>query len=178
MIFSLTLLAAGVVWIGLTAWMAPAPIQATIQAPKEGFLAPDFSLQSLDGRSYTLGELKGKAIVLNLWTTWCAFCDSEMPAFQAVANSAQARENVVILAVNSTYQDSETAVAAFVQKHALTFPILMDTTGRVTRSYQVQALPTTYYIDRQGVIRNVTIGGPLTEASIQSQILSLLSQVP
>lgn len=117
-VFSLIILAAGVVWIGITAWKSPITTQGLIPAPKEGFLVPDFSLQRLDGRYYTLLNLKGKGIVLNLWATWCAVCDTEMPAFQAAVNSAQ-------------------------------------------------ALPTTYFIDRQRIIRPVTIGSPLTEEGSQ-----------
>jgi hypothetical protein len=54
----------------------------------------------------------------------------------------------------------------------------LDSNGRVTRIYQIQALPTTFFIDRQGIIRNVTLGGPLTEAMIRTQISALLDQVP
>lgn len=177
-LFSIGVLAAGLIWMGLTAWMSPAGTQGLVPAPKEGFLAPDFQLTGLDGKSYTLADFKGRAVVLNIWATWCAFCDSEMPAFQAAANTYSASGGLAVLAVNSTLQDSEPAVSVFVQKHGLTLPVLLDTSGKVTRLYQVQALPTTYFIDRQGIIQNVIIGGPLTEASLRAKIDPLLKGAP
>jgi peroxiredoxin len=176
--FSLFVLGAGLVWIGLTAGWAPSPTQGQTPAPRQDFMAPVFELTALDNTQYNLQDLKGKVVVLNIWTTWCTFCKAEMAAFQSVYESYSTRPDLLILGVNSTLQDDPLAVEKFVTQNGLKFPILLDSNGRVTRIYQIQALPTTFFIDRQGIIRNVTLGGPLTEAMIRTQISALLDQVP
>ncbi len=176
--FSILVLACGLVWIGLTAMQSTGTTQGLIPAPRQGFLAPDFTLQDMTGNQVSLQSLRGKVVVVNIWATWCTFCKSEMPAFQKVSDSFPPESDVVILAVNSTTQDDPAKVAQFVKDYALRYPILMDTGGRVTKAYQIRALPTTFFIDRKGIIRNVTIGGPLTETMIQTQISSIMAEVP
>lgn len=176
--FSLFVLGTGLIWIGLTAWLTPVPTQGKTPAPRQDFMAPVFELKALDDTRYSLQDLKGKVVVINIWTTWCAFCEAEMTAFQNVHDSYSARSDLLILGVNNTLQDDPLEVAKFVSQKQLEFPILLDASGRVARLYQVQALPTTFFIDRQGIIRNVTVGGPLTEAMIRAQISTLLEQEP
>jgi cytochrome c biogenesis protein CcmG, thiol:disulfide interchange protein DsbE len=177
-LFSAIILTGCLIWMGVTAVWTPATTQGLIPAPKTGFKAPDFSLTTLDGQLLSLSNLQGKAVVLNIWTTWCAFCETEMPAFQKVAEEMSGSTQVVILALNSTNQDDSAAVAQFVERKGITFPIPMDTAGRVTHLYQVRAYPTTFFIDPAGIIRNITIGGPLTESMIKAQISALLEEVP
>jgi len=176
--FSTLVLACGLAWIGLTSIYSTNTTQGLVPAPRQGFLAPDFTLQDMAGNQVSLQSLRGKVVVVNIWTTWCAFCKSEMPAFQKVFDSFQPDSGAVILAVNSTIQDDPVKVAQFVKDYGLRYPILLDASGRTTAAYQVRALPTTFFIDRNGIIQNVTIGGPLTEVMIQTQITSMLSQVP
>lgn len=116
-------------------------------------------------------------MVVNLWTSWCPPCRAEMPAIENVYQANKER-GLEVLAVNSTYQDSETSAAAFVQELGLTFPILLDRDGSVSNRYQLRALPTTYFIDRQGTIRSVVPGGPMSESLIQSKIADLLAEAP
>jgi cytochrome c biogenesis protein CcmG/thiol:disulfide interchange protein DsbE len=176
--FSSLVLVCGLIWIVLTSMQSTGTSQGLIPAPRQGFLAPDFSLQDMAGNQVSLQALRGEVVVVNLWATWCAFCKSEMPAFQKVSETLHEANNVIILAVNSTIQDDPAKVAQFVKDYGLTYPILLDTSGRVTHAYQVRALPTTFFIDRSGIIQNVTIGGPLTEGMIRAQISALLAQVP
>jgi cytochrome c biogenesis protein CcmG, thiol:disulfide interchange protein DsbE len=176
--FSGFVLAGCLLWIGITAAWSPLTTQGLVPAPKSGFTAPDFTLTTLDGHQLSLNDLRGKAVVLNIWTTWRAFCETEMPAFQKVNEEIQSSAQVVIVALNSTHQDDQNTVADFVSRKGLTFPIPLDTSGRVTRLYQVSAFPTTFFIDASGIIRNITIGGPITEAMIKSQISDLIGQVP
>lgn len=174
--FTAIVMVSGLIWIGLTAWQTKNPTQGMIPAPREGFLAPDFDLPNLQGEQVSLHNSRGKVVVLNLWTTWCAFCKIEMPAIQRTYQSLPPDSEVVIITINSTVQDNLTQVRQFAQEYGLTFPILLDTSGRTTQAYQVRALPTTFFIDREGVIQNVTIGGPLTEAMLQAQISTLLAR--
>jgi peroxiredoxin len=162
-------------WIWLSVVPASATTGGLIPSPREGFMAPDFTLDTLGGSQITLSDLRGKVVVVNLWTSWCPPCRAEMPAIENVyqANKEQGLE---VLAVNSTYQDSEANAAAFVQEMGLTFPILLDRDGRVSNRYQLRALPTTYFIDRQGIIRSVVPGGPMSESLIQSKVADLLAE--
>jgi cytochrome c biogenesis protein CcmG, thiol:disulfide interchange protein DsbE len=172
---SIAILSVGIVWIGLTSLLTPNGETGQLIAPRPGFLAPDFSLTALDGKTYQLSQQHGKVVVVNLWTTWCAYCNTEMPAFQQAYDSFQNSLDVSFLAINSTSQDTLTSVQAFVDQRRLSFPILLDTAGQAAHNYQIRALPTTFFIDRNGIVRNIVIGGPLTEAMIKSQVQSLLA---
>jgi cytochrome c biogenesis protein CcmG/thiol:disulfide interchange protein DsbE len=131
----------------------------------------------LAGDQITLSDLRGMVVVINLWTSWCPPCRAEMPAIEAVYQ-ANKELGLEVLAVNSTYQDSEASAAAFVQGLGLTFPILLDRDGGVSNRYQLRALPTTYFVDRQGIIRSVVPGGPMSESLIQSKVADLLAEAP
>lgn len=164
-------------WIWFSAVPATATTGGLIPSPYAGFPAPDFTLDTLDGDRLTLSDLRGQVVMVNLWTSWCPPCRAEMPAIDKVYRENKER-GLVVLAVNSTYQDSETAAAAFAQEYSLTFPVLLDRDGTVSRRYRLQALPTTYFIDRQGVIRSVVPGGPMSEALIRSKVEDLLAEAP
>jgi len=144
-------------------------------SPREGFSAPDFTLEQLDGNQVTLSDLRGKVVVVNFWASWCPPCRAEMPAIEKVYR-AYKDLGLVVLGVNTTNQDSEAAAAAFVQEFGLTFPIPLDRTGSVSAAYNLRGLPSTYFIDSRGVIRSVVIGGPMSEALIQSKVENLLKE--
>jgi peroxiredoxin len=169
------LLSAG--WIAITARYAPPGTGGRIPAPRQGFLAPDFTLEALDGGSTQLSSLQGKAVLVNFWASWCAPCKSEMPAMQRVYQDYQDR-GFTILAVNATSQDSRQQAAAFASDNGLTFPILLDTEGKIAAQYQVRALPTTFFVDREGNIHDMLIGGPISEALMRAQIEQMLAEAP
>lgn len=100
-----------------------------------------------------------------------------MPALQEIYLANRDR-GLEVLAVNTTYQDQEAAAATFVQEFGLTFPILMERTGDVSRQYLVRAMPSTFFVDREGVIRKVIIGGPMSEATLQTAVEELLQETP
>lgn len=169
-------LALGVVWTFLsrvpsaaTTGGAPPP------SPREGFSAPDFTLDLLGGGQVRLSELRGKVVMVNLWASWCPPCRAEMPAIEKVYQAYKDR-GLVVLGVNTTFQDSETDAAAFIREFDLTFPIPLDRDGAVSRRYQLRGLPSTFFVDRRGIIRSVVIGGPMSEALIQSKIEDLLKE--
>ena len=83
---------------------------------------------------------------------------------------------VEILAVNSTIQDDPSAASQFAKELGLTFPILFDTTGEATRQYLVRALPTSFFIDRNGTIQEIVVGGPMSEALLRIRLSRLLDQ--
>lgn len=146
-------------------------------SPRQGFSAPDFTLSTLTGESVTLSDLRGQVVVLNFWASWCPPCRAEMPAIERVYRDLQP-QGLVVLAVNTTYQDSESAAANFVAEFGLTFPILMDRRGEVSNRYQLRGLPSTYFVDRRGVIRAVVVGGPMSETLIRTRVSDLLQEAP
>jgi peroxiredoxin len=173
----LTTLVLGLAWISLSATSLAATTSGLVPSPREGFPAPDFTLDTLDGGQMTLSDLRGQVVMINLWTSWCPPCRAEMPAIDNIYQTNKDK-GLEVLAVNSTFQDSESAAASFAQEFGLTFPILLDRDGSVSRRYQLQALPTTYFVDRQGLIRSVVPGGPMSETLIQSKIADLLAEAP
>ena len=172
-LFSVIILLAGVGWI----WLSKAPPGITtggdIPAPRQGFKAPDFTLQTLDGQTISLSSLRGRPILINLWASWCPPCKSEMPAFEKVYNDYK-NQGFVILAINATNQDTLTNASEFVSQNQLTFPILLDSDGQVSQNYQLRSLPTSFFVDKSGVIRDVIVGGPMSEALLRIRVKNLL----
>lgn len=167
------LLVAGLSWTVLSADPALDSATAGQSAPQAGFTAPNFTLQTPTGESYTLSELKGKAVLVNLWATWCPPCRAEMPAIQKVYDEYK-DQGFVVLAVDMTAQDNPADVLPFAEKFSLNFPILLDETGDVGRAYQLRSLPSSYFIDREGVISEVVIGGPMSEALLRTRVEQIL----
>ena len=139
-----------------------APVSATDNAtsgPPPGFqigaVAPDFELPSLGGGSIRLSRLRGRAVVLNFWASWCGPCAEEMPALQALF-ATQGDRGPVVLAINQG-EDAAT-VQAFVRAHGLTFPVGLDTDQRVGAQYRMIGLPTSTWIDANGRIADRVAG--------------------
>jgi cytochrome c biogenesis protein CcmG/thiol:disulfide interchange protein DsbE len=166
----------GLSWIWLSASPANATTSGKIPAPQAGFLAPNFTAQTLDGQTVTLADLRGKVILVNFWASWCPPCRAEMPAIEATYQTYQAQK-FVVLAVNSTAQDSLAEARYFINKNRLSFPILLDESGEITRLYRVQSLPTSFFIDGEGMIREVVVGGPMAEVLLTSRVEKLLKEL-
>lgn len=139
---------------------------------KVGEIAPNFTLQSLTGETITLKDFVGKKIVLNFWASWCLPCREEMPAMQNVYEQYQS-ENVEIIAVNLTaVREKISTVKAFTKELGITFPILLDEKGDVLTLYEILPIPTTYFIDTNGVIQAKHFG-PMSEDYLIEQINKL-----
>lgn len=175
--FAALLLLAGAAWTWAARVPSDTPSIGLPPSPRAGFPAPDFTLTALDGAQVTLAAQRGQVVLLNIWASWCGPCQAEMPAIQRLY-AAEAGRGLQILAVNSTVQDSAEAARAFAADNGLTFPILLDADGAVTRAYRVQALPSTFVIDRAGVVRRVLYGGPLSEATLRAELEPLLAETP
>ncbi|MBI5047890.1 MAG: TlpA family protein disulfide reductase [Deltaproteobacteria bacterium] len=112
--------------------------------------APDFTLNNLDGRRVSLKDFKGKVIFLNFWATWCTPCVIEMPSME-VLHKRYKDKGLVVLAVNS--EEGVKKVSSFIKKKSYTFPVLLDSDGSViNNSYRAMGFPTTYLIDRSGMV--------------------------
>lgn len=112
-----------------------------------GLKAPDFELKNLAGETVKLSDFEGKKVMLNFWATWCPPCKAEMPDMQKFYK--EAGDEIVILAVNI---DTENDVAGFAKQMGVNFPILLDEKQRVSTTYQILSIPTTYFIDEKGII--------------------------
>ncbi len=146
-----------------------APPGMAVEA-KEGSLAPDFLLKTLDDGEIRLSDLRGKAVIVNLWATWCGPCRKEMPQFVA-AYDRYRDEGLEIIAMN--LQESPSIIQPFVDDRGMDFPVALDKRGEVSDEYRIIGLPTTYFIDREGVIRNVFLGpfqGQIQGTKVQGAI--------
>ena len=172
---SVAILVAGLAWIWFTRLPVGLGPTSPIEAAQVGFLAPDFTLSSLDSQEVSLANLKGKPMVLNFWASWCPPCKAEMPAFQETFQEYDGSD-LQIIAINATNQDSLTEVTQFIEEYGITFPIPLDRSGAVARAYLVHSLPTTYFIDKNGVIKEIIIGGPIHLSLLRIQASKLLAE--
>lgn len=165
----------GLAWIVLSRVESPVAGSAAPPSPQVGFSAPDFTLNSLAGEPIKLSDLRGKAVVLNLWASWCPPCRAEMPALNSVYEKLR-DQGLVVLGVNTLFQDDEAGARAAIQDWGLSFPIVFDRDGVASRQYHLEAMPTTFFIGRDGVIRDIVWGGPMNEALIASKVERLVSE--
>ncbi|GAB4426177.1 MAG: hypothetical protein Kow0031_05910 [Anaerolineae bacterium] len=136
-----------------------------------GTIAPDFQLESLAGPTVSLESLAGKPVVINFWATWCPPCKEEMPALEAAFK--QHGDHVNFLAVN--VQEDRPLVNRFVQQFGLSLPVLLDFDGDTLNLYGVRGLPTTVFVDAEGRVAALHLGG-LTEESLAEYLDALLAE--
>jgi peroxiredoxin len=124
-------------------------------APEKGAMAPDFLLEDLDGGEVRLSDLRGRPVVINFWATWCAPCRKEMPQFVAAYDKYR-DEGLVIVAVN--LQEGKSIAGKFADDYGMDFTVAVDRDGEVGDQYRLLGLPTTYFVDREGIVRSVFTG--------------------
>ena len=168
----LIILGLGLIWIYLSMDKNDSS-SGTAAAPQQGFPAPDFELVNTAGETVKLSELRGRAVLVNLWATWCPPCRAEMQSIEKIYNEYK-DQGFIVLAVNMTYQDSPKKITPFVIEQGLTFPILLDESGDMANAYQLRSLPSSYFIGRDGVINEVVIGGPMAEALLRTRVEEIL----
>lgn len=144
------------------------------QRPDVGYLAPDFSLEVMrTGRVVNLSDYRGSVVLLNFWASWCFPCRKEMPSMEELYRIF-GKANFAILAVNLDKFGGE-KVSGFVSNYGLTFPILLDRGLRTALRYEVRHIPTTYLIDKNGIIKEKIVGGRnWTEPAFVKKIETLM----
>ena len=146
---------------------------STIAAPPEAAAsmaepASDFSLKTLGGEEITLSDLKGKPVVINFWASWCPPCRQEAPGLEAVYKKYR-EQGFTIIGIASG--DNEKDVRAAVKEFGLTFPVgLSDETAR---AYGVSAIPTNFFVDREGKIAKKHVGA-MSERDFEAAVKKLL----
>jgi thiol-disulfide isomerase/thioredoxin len=123
-------------------------------APELNSLAPDFVLSDTNGNTYELSELRGNPVLLNFWATWCGPCLGEMPALQSLSEQ---HPDLIVLAINGDGESYED-ISNYQEEYGLTFPLLIDSNEAVSDAYEIDAFPTTFFVDREGVIRHISDG--------------------
>jgi len=162
----------GVTWLWFAVIQPENTIGGLIPGALPGSQAPNFTLQTLDGDMVTLSELQGRPVLVNMWASWCTPCKYEMPTIQKVYEEFKDR-GLVVLAINLASKDSLSSVTSFVEDYDLTFPILLDLDGKVEEAYLLRGLPSTFFIDRYGIIQSVVIGGPMPEEVLRTHLAEL-----
>jgi cytochrome c biogenesis protein CcmG/thiol:disulfide interchange protein DsbE len=136
----------------------------------EGSVAVDFRLPTLDGTEVSLGDYRGNVVLVNFWATWCPPCRAEIPDIEA-AYQARQDEGFVVLGVS--VEQTQASVAPFVQAMEMTYPVLLDETGQVYRTYRAPGLPMSILVDEEGVIRARHVGG-MTRAQLDGYLAEVL----
>ena len=148
--------------------------ETAVAAPITDHPAPDFALTSIAGSEVQLSQLAGQVVLINVWATWCPPCRAEMPAIQA-AYEQYRDQGFTVLAVNQ--QEDARTVAAYLRDEGLTFTALLDEDGSVSTAYQARVLPSSFFVDRRGVIRAV-YRGPMPRSVIAGTVVQLLQEAP
>ena len=145
------------------------------EAPRVGSLAPDFSLQGLDGKTVRMSDYRGsKPVLLNFWATWCGPCLIEMPHMQRAWQTVGGRDKVEMLMVD--VGETPEKARDFLTRRGFTFTTVVDGDQAVTTGkYNVFGLPTTFLIDRKGVIRHMKIGPFVSEEDVVAQLQAIIN---
>lgn len=165
------LISTALLWIGVTTVLIPSSVPGGASAPRPGFIAPAFELPDQEGSIRSLAEFRGSPVIVNFWASWCSPCKAEMPALERVQKR---HPDIMFLAVNVTSQDDQAAALQFLANNGITLQVLFDTQGFASQKYQINGLPTTFFLDSDGIIQDFVIGGPLSETELESHLEALI----
>jgi len=138
--------------------------------PRIGAQAYNFALNDLQGSPVLLSDFRGKSVMINFWATWCGPCRAEIPAMVELYNERR-DQGFEILAIN--VGESAGSVAGFVERFDMRFPVLLDPTGKVAVAYTVRGMPTSVFVDEQGIIRAAVVGA-LSKAAMRRYVDELM----
>jgi len=139
--------------------------------PKTGKLAPDFILPSISGEEVKLSDFRGKPVLVNFWATWCPPCRAELP-YLISAHNDYADQGLVILAVD--IGENLSTVKDFVEQREIPLTVLLDSKNKTARAYHIGAIPTSFLIDRQGIIQEVRLGAFPDSESVAKSLHKIL----
>jgi len=153
-----------------TATPRPTAAQARPAVPKAGAEAYDLTLNNLDGEPVTLSDLRGKKVMLNFWASWCGPCRIEIPHMIEVYDEYH-EDGLEIVAVN--LREPQETVEQAVEALEMPFTILLDEQGEIGRAYYVRGIPTSVFINEEGIIESVQVGS-LSEELLREHIEALM----
>jgi cytochrome c biogenesis protein CcmG, thiol:disulfide interchange protein DsbE len=141
------------------------------EGPEIDKYAPDFQLTALSGEGVSLSDYKGKPVVINFWATWCGYCVEEMPLLQDIYDN-RAGDGLMVVAVNSGETTSQ--AKEFMQAYGYSFPVLLDRSQDVTIDYKIRGFPTTFFVDADGVIRDIKVGAFTSRQQIEVSLKKIM----
>jgi thiol-disulfide isomerase/thioredoxin len=152
--------------------IATAAESAFADAPAVGKPSPDFTVTMAGplGRRQKLSDYRGKPVALHFWATWCGPCVRELPLIAEL--TASKSDVLTVIAVNC--QEPENVAASFLSRQKLRLNLALDTDGAISALYNINAIPQTFMIDRDGVIRSIQVGS-YTKRTLDAAVSALLS---
>ena len=133
--------------------------------------APDFQFKNSDGQTVSLSDLRGKPVLMNFWATWCPSCRSQLLYMQEKYEEWSGK-GLILLAVN--VGESPSRVGSFVQSYNLSLPVLLDINEVIAWKYNIIGYPTTFFIDKDGIIQGVKIGAFRSKEEIEEYLSQIL----
>ena len=182
-----TRLFAAVAILGLAGWLlsacsilnaasavtnAGAASSARPTTAKIGSLAPEIDLKSMTGDRIALSKLQGRPVLVNFWATWCGPCREEFPALVRKYKQYQ-DQGFVVLGVNTQDENSDAGVLTFMKNTLVNFPVVRDAGDQLSQAYRVNGLPTSFFVDRSGVLRDTVVGGPMTDDFLDKEFAKI-----
>ncbi len=141
-----------------------------VRPVREGDPAPEIVLDTPDGQSMSLSSLRGTPVMVNFWATWCAPCQIEMPLF---INAQETHgDGLVVLGVNS--QEDPATVTNYVNVMGITFPVILDRDGKTSLVYRVRALPTTFFVDADGIVVRAHRGAIVSRPQLRPMLEEIM----
>jgi len=134
--------------------------------PKSG-PAPEFSLTTFDGKSFNLSDLRGKVVMINFWASWCGPCKEEAPALQATWDAYKSRGDVVFIGI--AYADNGPRSLDFIKQYGITYLNGPDLGTRISENYNIQGVPESFIIDRQGNVAEFIYAG-ISKSALSASI--------
>ncbi len=159
---------------GCSAGSEPSDVKGqttSVEGTQVGNLASDFQLQNLEGQTASLGNLRGEPVLINFWATWCPPCRDEMPYIQEIYEE-WSDKGLVVLAIN--LGESSSQVEEFRQNYHLSFTVLLDIKQDVAQRYNITGIPTTFFIDKDGIIRDKVIGAFPNKTQIENRLSKIM----
>ncbi len=157
--------------LGLLALLGWGLMQAAA-GPVESGPAPDFTLTTFDGETIRLSDLRGQVVVINFWASWCPPCRDEAPYLESTWRKYKDK-GVMFIGVD--YLDTEKKALEYLAEFDITYPNGPDIGTRIADAYRIKGVPETFFVDKRGYVRSVSIG-PLRPPMLEEEIEALLAE--
>lgn len=154
--------------LGLLAW----GLKKAQAGPRDSGMAPDFAITGFDGRTVTLSKLRGQVAIINFWASWCYTCREEAAYLEQTWRKYKEKD-VVFIGVD--YVDTEKAALAYIKEFDITYINGPDIGTRIAQAYNIQGVPETYFVAKNGKLRGVHIG-PMKSPQLDEKIDELLAE--
>jgi cytochrome c biogenesis protein CcmG, thiol:disulfide interchange protein DsbE len=154
--------------LGLLAW----GLKKAQAGPVDNGLAPDFRLTDFNGQTISLSELRGQVVIVNFWASWCLPCRAEAAYLEQTWRKYK-DQGVVFIGID--YVDTEKEALAYIQEFDITYLNGPDLQTRISQAYNIQGVPETFFIAKNGELRGVQIG-PLVSPQLENKIEALLAE--